>query len=269
MRNRWEELQGNAETRRAKLIESHKHQRFLKDFHDLSSWLSSAHTQASSDELAGDVSGAEELIKQHQELQTEVDARKQDVESLQGSGEAHIQEGKYGFGSDIEEKIVELTETANSLDAQMIERLKKLQECLQLQAFNRNVDQAGVWIGMREAAITGDDIGDTLDAVEASHKKHTDLTKSINVQERNISNIQQEADALVAAAHYNSDSIAIKKDDLSARLVLHRWLQWCIVSCVHMCLGREGVARKCESSTNFLSASPSATCRTQTAPVVG
>lgn len=92
----------------------------------------------------------------------------------------------------------------------------KLDQCLELQLFYRDCEQAENWMASREAFLSSDDMGG--DNVEALIKKHEDFDKAINAQEEKISTLSALADQLVAADHYASDPIVDKKEQ-----VLDRW----------------------------------------------
>ena len=62
----WNLLTGKADERKAKLLDAYDLQRFLSDYRDLQSWISSMMALVSSDELAKDVTGAEALLERHQ-----------------------------------------------------------------------------------------------------------------------------------------------------------------------------------------------------------
>ena len=53
-----------------------------------------------------------------------------------------------------------------------------------LQLFHRDCEQAESWMAAREAFLSTEDRGDSLDGVEALIKKHEDFDKAINVQVR-------------------------------------------------------------------------------------
>jgi len=71
----WKQLTAKARARKEKLLDSYDLQRFLSDYRDLMSWISSMEGLITSDELATDVTGAEALLERHQEHRTEIDAR--------------------------------------------------------------------------------------------------------------------------------------------------------------------------------------------------
>ena len=50
------------------------------------------------------------------------------------------------------------------------------------QMFNREAEQAESWIAKREAFLASEDVGSSLDAVEALIKKHEDFDKSLQAQ---------------------------------------------------------------------------------------
>ena len=63
----WKQLTAKAMTRKEKLLDSYDLQRFLSDYRDLMSWISSMKGLIATDELATDVTGAEALLERHQE----------------------------------------------------------------------------------------------------------------------------------------------------------------------------------------------------------
>lgn len=66
----WTQLTVKANSRKEKLLDSYDLQRFLADYRDLMSWISSMMGLVSSDELANDVTGAEALLERHQVYMT-------------------------------------------------------------------------------------------------------------------------------------------------------------------------------------------------------
>ncbi|KAG7273779.1 hypothetical protein CRUP_003279 [Coryphaenoides rupestris] len=95
-----------------------------------------------------------------------------------------------------------------------------LDQCLELQLFNRDCEQAENWMAAREAFLASDDKGDSLDSVEALIKKHEDFDKAITVQEEKIAALQSFADQLVGADHYAKPDIFNRRNE-----VLDRWLR--------------------------------------------
>ena len=71
-----------------------------------------------------------------------------------------------------------------------IARRDKLDQCLELQLFNRDCEQAETWMAAREASLE-DSVDGSGDSVEALLKKHEDFDRAIASQEEKISAINQ------------------------------------------------------------------------------
>ncbi|XP_041430679.1 spectrin alpha chain, non-erythrocytic 1 isoform X5 [Xenopus laevis] len=213
----WNSLGTRANQRKEKLGDSHDLQRFLSDFRDLMSWINGIRGLVSSDELARDVTGAEALLERHQEHRTEIDARAGTFQAFEQFGQQLLARGHYD-SPEIKEKLDILEQERASLEKAWVERRMMLDQCLELQLFNRDCEQAENWMAAREAFLNSEDKGDSLDSVEALIKKHEDFDKAINVQEEKIAALQAFADQLITAEHYAKGDIASRRNE-----VLDRW----------------------------------------------
>ena len=61
-------------------------------------------------------------------------------------------------------------------------RKQLLDQCLNLEQFNHEAEQAESWMAKREAFLASGDVGSSLDAVQALIKKHEDFEKSLQAQ---------------------------------------------------------------------------------------
>ncbi|XP_063100202.1 spectrin alpha chain, non-erythrocytic 1 isoform X1 [Cavia porcellus] len=213
----WSSLGKRADQRKAKLGDSHDLQRFLSDFRDLMSWINGIRGLVSSDELAKDVTGAEALLERHQEHRTEIDARAGTFQAFEQFGQQLLAHGHYA-SPEIKEKLDILDQERADLEKAWVQRRMMLDQCLELQLFHRDCEQAESWMAAREAFLDTEDKGDSLDSVEALIKKHEDFDKAINVQEEKIAALQAFADQLIAAGHYAKGDIASRRNE-----VLDRW----------------------------------------------
>uniref|UniRef100_A0A8C2UCI7 Spectrin alpha chain, non-erythrocytic 1 n=1 Tax=Coturnix japonica TaxID=93934 RepID=A0A8C2UCI7_COTJA len=213
----WSSLGKRADQRKEKLGDSHDLQRFLSDFRDLMSWINGIRGLVSSDELAKDVTGAEALLERHQEHRTEIDARAGTFQAFEQFGQQLLARGHYA-SPEIKEKLDILEQERTDLEKAWVQRRMMLDQCLELQLFHRDCEQAENWMAAREAFLNTEDKGDSLDSVEALIKKHEDFDKAINVQEEKIAVLQSFADQLIAADHYAKGVIASRRNE-----VLDRW----------------------------------------------
>merc|ERR1719295_2432848 len=117
-----------------------------------------------------------------------------------------------------------MKEAREDLERAWIERRLQLDQCLELQLFYRDCEQAENWMASREAFLASDDVdsgaGGEGDNVEAMIKKHEDFDKAIGNQEDKIECLTTYADQLIATDHYARDDIDNKKKE-----VLKRWEQ--------------------------------------------
>uniref|UniRef100_A0A8C4ULM7 Spectrin alpha chain, non-erythrocytic 1 n=1 Tax=Falco tinnunculus TaxID=100819 RepID=A0A8C4ULM7_FALTI len=215
----WNSLGKRADQRKEKLGDSHDLQRFLSDFRDLMSWINGIRGLVSSDELAKDVTGAEALLERHQEHRTEIDARAGTFQAFEQFGQQLLAHGHYA-SPEIKEKLDILDQERTDLEKAWVQRRMMLDQCLELQLFHRDCEQAENWMAAREAFLNTEDKGDSLDSVEALIKKHEDFDKAINVQEEKIAVLQSFADQLISADHYAKGVIANRRNE-----VLDRWLR--------------------------------------------
>ncbi|XP_078606070.1 spectrin alpha chain, non-erythrocytic 1-like isoform X30 [Branchiostoma floridae x Branchiostoma japonicum] len=212
----WGNLTARADARKAKLMDSQDYQRFLSDFRDLMSWINGIMTLVSSDELAKDVTGAEALLERHQDHRTEIDARAGSFQAFDNFGQQLLAKNHYA-SPDIEEKLATLAREREELEKAWVARRMKLDQCLELQLFNRDCEQAEAWMASREAFLQEAE-GPEGSSVEAMIKKHEDFDKAINAQEEKILALQSFADQLIAADHYDAPAITDRRDE-----VLDRW----------------------------------------------
>ncbi|XP_026684497.1 spectrin alpha chain-like [Diaphorina citri] len=213
----WTQLTAKANTRKEKLLDSYDLQRFLSDYRDLMSWINSMMGLVSSDELANDVTGAEALLERHQEHRTEIDARTGTFQAFDLFGQQLLQSGHYA-SVEIQDKLGNLAEAREDLEKAWIARRMQLDQCLELQLFYRDCEQAENWMSAREAFLNAEEVDSKTDNVEALIKKHEDFDKAINAHEEKIGALQTLADQLIAADHY-----AAKPIDDKRKQVLDRW----------------------------------------------
>jgi spectrin alpha len=214
--DQWNKLTQKADARKAKLLESYDLQRFLNDFRDLMSWIKSMMALVSSDELAKDVTGAEALLERHKEHRMEIDARSGTFQAFEMFGHQLLDKNHYA-SDEVKAKLDELAEARQNLEKAWIARRYKLDQCLELQLFNRDCEQAETWMAAREASLE-DSVDGSGDSVESLLKKHEDFDRAIASQEEKISAISNLADQLIGNEHYDGPGIDQRRNE-----VMQRW----------------------------------------------
>ncbi|CDW52174.1 Spectrin alpha chain [Trichuris trichiura] len=215
LNERWNALTTKANNRKEKLLDSYDHQRFLSDYRDLLRWINGTMLLVNSDELASDVTGAEALLERHQEYRTEIDARTPTFQAFEDFGNQLLSVHHYA-SDDVVEKMRKIAEVREELEKAWIARRVKLDQCLELQLFYRDCEQAENWMSSREAFLNQEQV--SPDNVESLIKKHEDFDKAINSQQEKILSLTNFANQLIAADHYASEDVGRKRDQ-----VLDRW----------------------------------------------
>merc|ERR1719443_2286741 len=214
----WTHLCSKANMRKVKLLDSFDLQKFLSDYRDLTTWVSSMKSLICTDELASDVTGAEALLERHQEHRTEIDARSGTFQAFELFGQQLLQADHFA-SDEVQEKLESMSNAREDLEKAWIARRMQLDQCLELQLYYRDCEQAENWMTSRESFLSTEDATDSKeDNVEAMIKKHEDFDKAINNQEEKIETLQTYADQLIASEHYAGNDINQKKKD-----VLERW----------------------------------------------
>jgi len=212
----WQSLTAKAKERKQKLDESYFLHRFLADFRDLVSWINGMKAVISADELAKDVAGAEALLERHQEHRGEIDAREDSFKITTEAGR-QLLERKHYAAAEIQEKLAALENDKSSLLSLWEDRRILYEQCLDLQLFYRDTEQADTWMAKQEAFLANEDLGDSLDSVEALIKKHEDFEKSLAAQEEKIKALDIFATKLIDGQHYAADDVAQRRQMLLAR----------------------------------------------------
>lgn len=212
----WQSLTAKAKERKQKLDESYFLHRFLADFRDLVSWINGMKAIISADELAKDVAGAEALLERHQEHRGEIDAREDSFKVATEAGRQLLDREHYA-AAEIQEKLGALESDKSSLLSLWEDRRILYEQCLDLQLFYRDTEQADTWMAKQEAFLANEDLGDSLDSVEALIKKHEDFEKSLAAQEEKIKALDIFATKLIDGQHYAADDVAQRRAMLLAR----------------------------------------------------
>ncbi|XP_014652504.1 PREDICTED: spectrin alpha chain, erythrocytic 1 [Ceratotherium simum simum] len=212
----WDDLLGRTNDRKENLKEDQKFYLFLSKARDLQNWISGISGVVSSQELAQDLIGTEILIERHQEHHADMEAKAPNFQDLEDFGAELINSG-HRASPEIQEKLQAVRLERDDLEKAWEQRKKMLDQCLQLQLFQGNCDQAESWMAARENVLRSDDKG-LLDSLEALMKKRDDLDKAITAQEKKITELEHFADQLIDDDHY-------AKEEIAARLkhVLDRW----------------------------------------------
>ena len=182
----------------------------MADFRDLTSWINEIKNVITADDLAKNVSGAEALLERHAEHKSEIDAREDSFRATAESGEMLLESNHYA-SDEVTEKLSVLAAEKNALLQLWEERRILYEQCMDLQLFYRDTEQADTWMAKQESFLVNQDLGDSLDSVEALIKKHEDFEKSLAAQEEKIKALDEFATKLIEGQHYAAEDVAERR----------------------------------------------------------
>uniref|UniRef100_A0A8D0EH10 Spectrin beta chain n=1 Tax=Strix occidentalis caurina TaxID=311401 RepID=A0A8D0EH10_STROC len=169
--------------RRARLVDTADKHRFFGMARDLLSWMESTVRQIETQEKPRDVSSVELLMKYHQTIRAEVDARGKNFTTCIELGKKLVQR-KHQDSPEIKAKLVELVEKRKA----MMEMWEQLLEVCQ---FSRDASVAESWLMAQEPYLASSDYGQTVDAVEKLLKRHEAFEKSSATWEERIAALRK------------------------------------------------------------------------------
>lgn len=211
----WQSLERKSNDRKLRLQNSYLLHQFYADYRDLMSWINDMKIVIASDELAKDVAGAEALLERLQEYQTEIDARQDAINKFKNSGKGLIDRDI--APEDVQQKLDQLQKEYDALIRLVEERRILYEQCMDLQLFYRDTEQAETWLTKHETFLLNNDLGDSLDSVEALIKKHEDFEKSLATQSETVKNLDNFATRLINGQHYAKDDIEKRRQALLKR----------------------------------------------------
>ena len=147
----------------------------------------------------------------------EIDARGETFQEFEDFGGNLISMNHYE-SQNIRDRLVEMQEARNNLERAWKARQEKLDQCLELQLFNRDCETAEHWMKSRENALKDEGQKGGAESVEAAIKRHEDFDRAITAQEEKIANLQTFASTLIGSQHYDSENVKARIER-----VLERW----------------------------------------------
>ena len=153
----------------------------------------------------------------YQEHKGEIDAREDTFKATDAGGVLILEKKDHPSAEDVKEKLKVLVVEKESLLSVWEERRVLYEQCMDLQLFYRDTEQADTWMAKQEAFLENEDLGDSLDSVEALIKKHEDFEKSLAAQEEKIKALDEFATKLMEGNHYAAEDVAQRREMLLER----------------------------------------------------
>ncbi|XP_015429630.1 PREDICTED: spectrin beta chain, non-erythrocytic 5 isoform X1 [Dufourea novaeangliae] len=212
----WEELKERSAHRRDQLQASCDLQRFLTQVRDLMNWAAGLRATMSTEDKVRDAASAQILKAEHEALKGEIEAREDSFSSVLDLGEAMVQTGHYA-ALEVEEKCNQLLDERQKLHAAWQQKKVHLDQLIDLHFFLRDAKQLDNLSTTQEAALSGDNFGDSVEEVDAQVKKHSEFEKLLVTQEEKLTALQEHGDKLLAQNHFDSPTIGKRLSEVVQR----------------------------------------------------
>ncbi|XP_068689103.1 spectrin beta chain-like isoform X1 [Montipora foliosa] len=209
----WKFLADMSNNKGQRLKEAIQRQTFETNVGDLESWITEVENHLTSKDFGKDVKSANNFIKKHQLLETEITSHEERVKKMLVQA-AEFVEADHFEKNEIEDRAKAVAERFMGLSKPAEERREKLQESLVLYRFLANVDEELAWIRDKEPLVKSDDLGRNLIGVQNLIKKQEAVDAEITAHEQLINAVMSNADQLIERQHYASEVIEARCAEL-------------------------------------------------------
>lgn len=107
--------------------------------------------------------------------------------------------------TDVRERLEKLHGLHQAVTSDWLAKEHWLQQCLELQQFNREADQIDATTSSHGTFLEFTDLGESLDDVEALLKQHEKFDNTLHAQDDRLKAFSDTADRLIVQDHYDKN----------------------------------------------------------------
>ncbi|CRK98513.1 CLUMA_CG011869, isoform A [Clunio marinus] len=215
IKDMWQKVQAKALDRRSRLENAVGEQIFTNSAKNLLNWVDSVKNQLNADETARDVETANNLLKKHNDLADEIKSQDDEFSELLKLGRQLTERNPKL--KEIPVMMEKLAAEQEAVHRGWTEKEKWLQQCVELQMFNREADKIDATTKAHEAYLEYTDLGNSLDDVEAILKRHNDFENTLGAQDKILKGFSDNVDKLIKNKHYDATAIDERRNQVLAR----------------------------------------------------
>ncbi|XP_032199248.1 spectrin beta chain, non-erythrocytic 5 isoform X4 [Mustela erminea] len=188
----WATLDMKARERGRQLEQAAQGHAFLSCCRELLAWAQEKKALVSSEELAGDMVGAERLLVQQVELGQELQEPCLRAHDVQQEGRQLIDSGHF-MSLEVAACLRELEGQLQALTEACTLRQERCEENWGLQKLRQELDRAEAWLASREVLLLDPNYGHNVSDVQLLLCRHQDLEKLLAAQEEKFAQLQRKA----------------------------------------------------------------------------
>ncbi|XP_028142929.1 spectrin beta chain, non-erythrocytic 1 isoform X1 [Diabrotica virgifera virgifera] len=202
----WKKVKDKALERRTRIEDAVGQQIFTNSSKHLLNWVADTKKQLNADNVVRDVQTAEALLKAHQDLAEDIKAKNDEFKQVTGLGKKLLKSNPNL--PEVQSVIDRLLAEQEAIARGWKEKDIWLQQCLELQIFNKEADNIDAVTSGHQAFLEFDELGSSLDEVEALHKQHRAFANTLAAQDDRLNAFAKKANTLIAKQHYDAAGIA-------------------------------------------------------------
>ncbi|XP_042798196.1 spectrin beta chain, non-erythrocytic 5 [Panthera leo] len=191
MEDAWATLDVKAQEQGQQLEQAARGHAFLGRCRELLAWAQEKQVLASSQELVGDLVGAEQLLVQQKELGQEIKEYCLRAQDVRQEGQQLVDSGHF-MSPEVTGCLQELEGQLQALAEACALRQERCKESLGLQKLRQELDQAEAWLASREGLLLDPNCGHSVADVELLLHGHHDLEKSLAARQEKFAQLQRE-----------------------------------------------------------------------------
>ena len=186
----FERVHGICQQRRAKLEGSVSYFQFLQDSSEGEGWLLERIHLTKSSDIGKDLVSCLALLKRHEALEQEVQARKglDDMVCVLGQ---QLTQANHPSKNGIQSQLNSLQEKRRLLDGLIKERRQRLEDAAESYQYYADANEAESWMKEKGALVSSDDCGKDLSTATNLLRRHNHLNREIKAFEHDVKRLDQ------------------------------------------------------------------------------
>uniref|UniRef100_A0A8C4M5V2 Spectrin beta, non-erythrocytic 5 n=1 Tax=Equus asinus TaxID=9793 RepID=A0A8C4M5V2_EQUAS len=213
----WATLGAKAQEQSQQLEQAAQGHAFLRRCRELLAWAQERQALVSSEELAGDMTGAEWLLGQHEELRQEIKEHCLQAWDAQQEGQQLVDKGHFMSLEVCAECLQELEGRLQGLKEAWALYQERCAENSRLQELRQGLDQAEAWLASREGLLLDPNCGRSVSDVELLLRRHQDFEKLLAAQEEKFAQLQRKVEVSKAGPRSGSPQSTKSTSDPSGK----------------------------------------------------
>ncbi|XP_075227745.1 spectrin beta chain, non-erythrocytic 5 kst isoform X2 [Lycorma delicatula] len=205
-------MQQLSREREARLVQSRKLFRFLREAEEVAEWIGDQTTVAASEDYGRDVEHVELLIQAFESFLSGLSGSESRVASCLETGRSLVAEGNPDAAR-IQGKLEETQQLWDDLKELAHARQEALAGAKQVHVFDRTADETITWIQEKDATLSSESYGQDLETIQALVRKHQGFETDLAAVKEQVESVVEEAGRLAGLFPDAREHIEVKHEE--------------------------------------------------------